>query len=228
MKTPDASPLPDGTRFSPAPSPAHRPRAADLLRIDARHVLRTFASPPAALRVGDDSFPVLTTACTFGRRQPRGRRAWLRCRCGRRVGVIYAFPDAPAHYACRSCLSVRDADSHPAARRRRRAWAIRRRLGDHTDPETYAAVGFRPVPPKPPRMWRRTYVRLVDELRDLEDAGAAPRSGRPRGMTAPVYARTLRTMARAPDGGRVEAGVMTLRTARLAAKRGRRPLGDLE
>lgn len=108
----------------------------------------------------------------------------------------------------------------PPTRRRRAAWLLRRRLGEAAGSfEDFCATGFRPIPPRPAGMWRRTYARLADELRVLEGAGASPRSGRPKGMQERTYQVALDCMARSPDGGVIEAAVQNLSRERLALRR---------
>lgn len=197
-----------------------RRTAADMRRVDVRRIFAALRPSSGRLRLGDADFAIVTTACDFGGRAPGRVRAWALCRCGRRVGVLYAPLDG-GHFACRLCWTLRYASDgwHRAQRRRRRAWAIRRRLGQHIDFETYAVTGFRPVPARPPRMSRRTYARLAAELRSAEDAECSARGGRPRGMTIRVYKRTLAAMDRARDGGAVEAAVANLSRTRLAMRR---------
>ena len=43
--------------------------------------------------------PLVLTACAYG-----GSRPWFRCRCGRRVGVLF---DAASRFYCRKCLGLR-------------------------------------------------------------------------------------------------------------------------
>ncbi len=202
-----------------ARSPAPAPYAHDFARVDLRHVLRALGDPlPAAVGVGDGSFRVVQTACTFGGRLPGRRRAWVLCRCGRRVGVLYA-PHDSAHFACRTCWSLRYASDtwHGAARRRRQAFRIRARLGDVGPFEDYVVVGFRAIPPRPRGMPRSTYDRLVEELAALEEGAGPGLGGRPVRMRRRTFEATVRTIERAADDDerRAELGVMLLRAARV-------------
>ncbi len=100
------------------------------------------------------------TPCTYG-----GQRPWFRCAadgCGRRVALLYG---AGKYFACRHCyqLVYESQREHECDRHRRRAQAIRRRLGGEPDIEG-------PLPPKPKGMHWRTYHRLRLEGRSEENA----------------------------------------------------------
>ncbi len=202
-----------------------RPRVEDMVRVDARAILRALGDPaPAFLAVGDASFSVVRTPADFGGRLPGRSRPWVLCRCGRRVAVLYAVPDSP-RFACRRCWALRYASDgmRPETRRRRHAWLLRAYLGEAVDAfEDFAAGGFRPVPPRPRAMPLATYARLVAELAELEGAepGAA-RAGRPKGMSRRKYEATLDRMARSPDTAALEAAIANFSRARLVLRRGR-------
>jgi hypothetical protein len=91
--------------------------------------------------------PLSWTACALG-----GRRPWFRCRCGRRVAILYDFREL---FECRQCcgLAYESQSQSPTFRSISRAHAIRDRLGG--DPDVFSFF-----PKKPPGMHRRTYHRL--------------------------------------------------------------------
>ncbi len=104
--------------------------------------------------------PLAWTPCHYG-----GRRPWFVCPglgCGRRVALLYG---AGVYFFCRHCyqLEYRSQREHECDRHRRRAQAIRRRLGGEPDID-------RPFPPKPKGMHWRTYHRLRLEGRSEENA----------------------------------------------------------
>ena len=98
--------------------------------------------------------PIVWTPCTLG-----GRRPWFRCEvctnrgcCGRRVAVLFSAGEL---FACRHChqLAYASQNETPFLRSIRRARKFRMRLG--------AGFSFaEPFPEKPPRMHRRTYLRM--------------------------------------------------------------------
>ncbi len=100
--------------------------------------------------------------CRFG-----GARPYFICPgvvngivCGRRVSKLYG----PGRYfLCQHCYRLAHASQSEAAwdRTMRRANKIRQRLGG--EPGMAA-----PFPPKPKRMWRRTYERLCEQAFDAE------------------------------------------------------------
>jgi hypothetical protein len=91
--------------------------------------------------------PLTWTACALG-----GRRPWFRCRCGRRVAILYGFDEL---FECRQCggAAYGSQSESPTYRSIRRAHIIRKRLGGN--PDVYS--GF---PEKPLGMHWRTYDRL--------------------------------------------------------------------
>lgn len=91
--------------------------------------------------------PLTLTACALG-----GRRPWFRCRCGRRVAILYDFREL---FECRQCcgLAYESQSQSPTFRSISRAHAIRDRLGGNPDVFSF-------FPKKPPGMHRRTYHRL--------------------------------------------------------------------
>jgi hypothetical protein len=93
---------------------------------------------------------VLWEPCRFGGEHP----FWLCPACGRRITVLYGM----RRFACRACnrltyLSQRERGSDRA---QRRANKIRQRLGGEH--------GLGSIPPRPLRMHRRTYERLIDQV----------------------------------------------------------------
>jgi hypothetical protein len=87
------------------------------------------------------------TACTLG-----GRRPWFRCRCDRRVALMYY---SGGFFACRHChaLAYQCQSETPTLRKIRRGRKIRMSLG----------AGFsyaEPFPAKPKGMHWKTYRRL--------------------------------------------------------------------
>ena len=103
------------------------------------------------------------TSCHFG-----GRRPWFICSarangryCGRRVAVLYAAGEL---FACRCCsgLAYASQQKDPLVRNVSQSQKIRMRLGGRPDD----LLG--PIPPRPRRMWRRTYERHCAALARIE------------------------------------------------------------
>jgi hypothetical protein len=97
--------------------------------------------------------------CRFG-----GARRWFRCGCGRRAAVLFLPPDklASSLFRCRSCARV-------VYRSTRLGHADRL---DLRRDRLLARFGFPPgpgVPPKPPGMRWRTYMRLSATVEQLEE-----------------------------------------------------------
>jgi hypothetical protein len=107
---------------------------------------------------------IVRLPCRFG-----GARPYFICpgvangvTCGRRVTMLYGpLP----YFLCRHCCGLAHASHSGGAwdRKLRRAEKIRERLGG--DPDIAA-----PFPPKPKRMWRRTYERLREQALAAETA----------------------------------------------------------
>jgi hypothetical protein len=126
----------------------YRVRLGDGARIDVAEIVRIDRMP-----------------CRFG-----GARPYFICpgvangvTCGRRVTMLYGpLP----YFLCRHCCGLAHASHSGGAwdRKLRLAEKIRQRLGG--DPDTAA-----PFPPKPKRMWRRTYERLREQALAAEMAG---------------------------------------------------------
>jgi hypothetical protein len=107
---------------------------------------------------------IVRLPCRFG-----GARPYFICpgvvngiSCIRRVAKLYG---PGPYFVCRHCYRLAHASQSEAAwdRKLRRAEEIRQRLGG--DPDTAA-----PFPPKPKRMWRRTYERLREQALAAEMA----------------------------------------------------------
>jgi hypothetical protein len=96
------------------------------------------------------------TWCNFG-----GSRPWLICQCGRRVARLFM---GLGGYYCRSCCGDPVYESQRRSKKARsylQAYRLRQRLG-----------GSRPVtdplPARPYRMQRKTYARLCERIKRLE------------------------------------------------------------
>jgi len=120
-----------------------------------------------------------TLSCNYG-----GERRWLVCpgrvreleemgvynilgdggSCGRRVGKLYC-PPGGKQFLCRHCLNLTYLSTRVSAdvRLSRKAWRIRKRLGQR-DPT-------QPFPAKPKHMHLKTYNRLRAECMAYETAG---------------------------------------------------------
>jgi hypothetical protein len=116
------------------------------------------ASPPVTERV------LLTpTMPTFG-----GKRWWFTCPgCERRCRVLYV-PPAGGRFGCRRCLELRYRSQSRSLQEQRlkKIGRLKVRLGARGHGTALVA----PVPPRPKRMHRSTYRKLVGQLRALEDA----------------------------------------------------------
>jgi len=96
------------------------------------------------------------TRCTYG-----GKRPWLTCLCGRRVGKLYR---GSAWLGCRQCAEA-TYESQKKSRRGRlfqKAARLRARLGDDGRP------GIDAFPPRPMRMQRKIYNRLKTRAEKIE------------------------------------------------------------
>ena len=108
-------------------------------------------------RSAPQSIRVAWTRCHFG-----GLRPWLHCpHCQRRVMRLFK---GLTGYCCRTCCGSPIYESQRRSRKARaylQAYRLRLRLG-----------GSRPVvdaiPPRPPRMARKTYARLRAQIEQLE------------------------------------------------------------
>ena len=137
----------------------------DVPRSDVRQIARRLWLEPGAwlilhTRGGPPQRLVLEwTQCGFG-----GVRPWARCPgCGRRVGVLYL---RHSRWCCRTCHDLAYASTRMprVARLIRRASAWRARFGLRRDllaPLTWLD--------KPPRMWDRTFSRVLVTAHDTED-----------------------------------------------------------
>lgn len=103
------------------------------------------------------------TVPTFG-----GQRWWFACPwCERRCRVLYV-PLSGGRFGCRRCLELRyrSQSRSPQEQRRGKMEQLKLRLGARGDGTAPVA----PVPPRPKRMHWATYMKLVGQLRALEDA----------------------------------------------------------
>ena len=103
------------------------------------------------------NIPVSWTRCNFG-----GLRPWLVCLCGRRVARLFK---GLGGYYCRSCCGNPVYESQRKNKKAGaylQAYRLRSRLG-----------GSRPVvdplPTRPYRMSRKTYARLCERIKRLEE-----------------------------------------------------------
>jgi hypothetical protein len=110
----------------------------------------------------DETIQIVRAGCRFG-----GSRPYFICpgvvngiTCGRRVAKLHG----PGRYfLCRNCYRLTYASQSEGAwdRTLRRANRIRQRLGGEPGMDA-------PFPPKPKRMWRRTYERLCARTFEAE------------------------------------------------------------
>jgi len=136
----------------------------DVPRCDVRRVARhLWVARGESLVLRDEvgrpwHLALVWTPCSFG-----GMRAWARCPgCGRRVGVLYLLHGT---WSCRVCHDLAYASTRlpDVARLVRRARAWRTRFGlraDVIEPLTWRD--------KPPRMWDRTFARILARAEELE------------------------------------------------------------
>ena len=117
------------------------------------------------------------TLCNYG-----GKRPWLTCLCGRRVGRLYR---GSGGLGCRHCAEA-IYESQTKSRRGRlfqKATRIRARLGD------YGRPGIDNFPPRPFGMQRKIYARLKTQAQIIERELI-------RGLYRPRPRRKLRNYAR--------------------------------
>jgi len=100
--------------------------------------------------------PISWTPCHYG-----GRRPWLICLCGKRVGKLYR---GSAWLGCRECAEAKYESQKKSRRGRlfRKAKGIRARLGDCGRP------GIDTVPLRPFGMQRKIYNRLRSQAEIIE------------------------------------------------------------
>jgi len=95
--------------------------------------------------------------CHFG-----GHRPWIHCpHCRRRVARLFK---GLAGYFCRACVGNPPYESqlrNDTARAYLRAYRLRERLGG-------SRPVVDPIPPRPYRMWRRTYDQICTEIERVE------------------------------------------------------------
>jgi hypothetical protein len=140
-----------------------QPAGAILIRYDADRpdelalAYRTRAGAGEPWEPVRDRVPLAHTPCRYG-----GERVWFRCPgCLSRRAVLY---NAGGLFRCRAChdLAYSSTREGAFARNRRRADALRRRLGGEPGPFS--------VPGRPKGMHRRTYDRLLAEIEAREYA----------------------------------------------------------
>jgi hypothetical protein len=127
-----------------------------------RSVIRARGVP--AIRANGQTIKIETASCRFG-----GERYYLVCpSCDRRAIRLYASRQATL--GCRRCAVGRD---YLASRNLTRDERLRRkraklaaRLGG-TDPYSFV------IPPRPARMWRRTYDKLWSAIAHIDNARLA-------------------------------------------------------
>ena len=96
------------------------------------------------------------TWCNFG-----GSRPWLTCQCGRRVARLFK---GLGGYYCRSCCGNPVYESQRRSKKARyylQAYRLRQRLGG-------SRPVLAPVPARPYGMRRKTFARLCERIRRLE------------------------------------------------------------
>ena len=105
----------------------------------------------------------------LGLRFPWLRTLRLDSHCGRRVCLLYHLD---GQVICRTCarLWYRAQRTSSNARKFLAMRKIRRKLGD------YGQISLSQVPPKPPRMWRKTYARHLASLARIERSRYWPRA----------------------------------------------------
>jgi hypothetical protein len=115
------------------------------------------------------------TGCFYG-----GARPWFFCaHCRKRAARIFL---GMGGYFCRGCLGNPAYESQLRNEKSRdylRAYRLRERLG--------GSRPLDPIPPRPFRMWRRTYNRICAEIERLE----RPLLGSPIVKRAPLLIRPL-------------------------------------
>jgi hypothetical protein len=138
--------------------------AAINLRADADGLHLTYRVRGGESKDLAETVRIVRLPCRFG-----GARPHFICpavangvTCGRRVTMLYG---PGPYFVCRHCCGLPHASQSERAwdRKLRRAEKIRERLGG--DPDIAA-----PFPPKPKRMWRRTYERLREQALAAETA----------------------------------------------------------
>jgi hypothetical protein len=101
--------------------------------------------------------PLTWTRCNFG-----GGRPWFTCiRCNRRVGKLY---NSGASLRCRHCCGLWYASQRRGGKSRLYLQALKLRLRLNG-----IANLKEPIPDRPKRMHRKTYVRLRRKLENLEE-----------------------------------------------------------
>jgi hypothetical protein len=130
-------------------------------------LLRLFRGEQQPRKLVGQLVPIVQTKCGFG-----GMRPWFRCPgCGRRAAKLY-LGDC-ALFLCRLCrrLAYASQSASPATRAISKARKLRVRLGG-------GPIVFDPLPGKPPRMHRWTYLRLSATATKAQERGSVWRSTR--------------------------------------------------
>ena len=99
---------------------------------------------------------IVWTRCNFG-----GSRPWLICQCGKRAARLFK---GMGGYYCRSCCGNPVYESQRKSKKARayfQAYRARQRLGG-------SRPVVDPIPARPYGMWRKTYARICEQIKRLE------------------------------------------------------------
>jgi len=142
-----------------------------VFRLDLRFPwLRTLRVDSASLNLQLATGRTEVVALAWARCGVTSNRMRLLCpQCGRRVCLLYHLD---GQVICRTCarLWYRAQRTSSNARKFLAMRKIRRKLGD------YGQISLSQVPPKPPRMWRKTYARHLASLARIERSRYWPRA----------------------------------------------------
>ena len=132
------------------------PREFPFLGLRTAPQLIEYRGPKWPIDRPPQRIPIQWTRCNYG-----GKRPWLTCLCGRRVGKLYR---GSVCLACRQCAEATYESQKKSRRGRlfRKASRIRARLGDFGRP------GIDPFPARPSGMQRKIYSRLKTRAEIIE------------------------------------------------------------